>query len=92
MKPGSLGVLAGVGGYGIRFANHLLRTPQLEDFQPGQYPFFLMLLMGRALQANVANVKTHFLYDPPLDDDLASGRCDRVGVICKRLANSKFVY
>lgn len=34
----------------------------------------------RAL-AREGNVKTHILYDEPLEDDLARGRCDGVGVI-----------
>ena len=35
----------------------------------------------RALQANRDSVQTHVVYDQPLEDDAASGRCDEVGVI-----------
>jgi nitric oxide dioxygenase len=35
----------------------------------------------RALKAELDNVRTHIFYDAPLDDDLAQGKCDLVGVI-----------
>ena len=35
----------------------------------------------RALEANRDNVRTQIFYNEPLDDDVAQGKCDRVGVI-----------
>ncbi len=35
----------------------------------------------RALKANRDNVRTQVFYDEPLDDDVAQGKCDLVGVI-----------
>ena len=35
----------------------------------------------RALQNGRDNVQTHIVYDQPLDDDVARGKCDQVGII-----------
>jgi nitric oxide dioxygenase len=35
----------------------------------------------RALQDTHDNVQIHVLYDQPLDDDLAQGKCDSVGIV-----------
>ena len=35
----------------------------------------------RGLKSNRDNVETQILYDQPMDDDVAQGRCDQVGVI-----------
>ena len=37
----------------------------------------------RGLRAGAAPVKTHVIYDDPLDDDLAKGRCDSIGTISR---------
>jgi nitric oxide dioxygenase len=39
----------------------------------------------RELAQQHSNVRTHFRYDAPLDDDLAAGRCDSVGMIDRAL-------
>lgn len=39
----------------------------------------------RQLSKEGASIKTHFVYDEPLEDDLASGNCDSVGFITPEL-------
>lgn len=43
----------------------------------------------RALSADGANIQTHIVYDAPLADDLASGRCDDDGFVTTELLRQK---